>query len=229
MGYFNTKMPSEEVLQIGKPLVIDVSDPELAGLYKSSIFDMDVQKRIIKIGMPSFKGTYVPLPSGTRLYVKMIDKSSMYVFQSRILSYKKDEEGFYVSFISMPDTVRRIQRRQFLRVPFFKEGTFLRVTDNETYPFISKDLSAGGLLIVTKPRLSLNEMIRIDFNINDSIIVSDQLARIVRVQNHVTSKNQILGVKFEGFPRLQEDSLVRFVFKLEQERKRKAKEEGGND
>ncbi len=228
MGYFNTKMSSEEVLQIGKPLVIDVSDPELAGLYKSSIFDIDFSTKIIKIGMPSFKGTYVPLPAGTRLYVKMIDKSSMYVFQSKILSYKKDDEGFYVSFIAMPDTVRRIQRRQFLRVPFFKEGTFLRVLDNERYPFITKDLSAGGLLIVTKPRLSLNEIIRIDFNVNDSIIINDQLGKIVRVQDQVTSKNQILGVKFEGLPRYQEDSLVRYIFKVEQERKRKAKEEGND-
>lgn len=226
MGFFSTSVKPEEVMQIGKPLLIDVSDPELAGVYKSTIFDIDYSKKVIKIGMPSYKGSFVPLPAGTRLYVKMLSKSSMYVFQSILISYKKDDEGFLVSFISLPETVRRIQRRDFVRVPFFREGKIFRLLDNTEYPFFSKDLSAGGLLIITGVTMKVSEEVFIYINIDDDITIEKQSSEIVRHDPNSTVKNCGYGVKFKSLPRFLEDRLVRFVFKLEQKIKENSGEEG---
>ncbi len=227
MDYFNSKVEAKSVLSIGKPLVLDVSDPELAGMYKSSIFDVDLNERILTIGMPSFRGQYVPLPAGTRAYVKMIDQSSMYVFNARVISYEKNAEGFYVSYISFPQQLRKIQRRVFVRVPFFKKGTFMYKDsgdeEKEVFNFITKDLSAGGLLIVTRPRIEVGVKLLINLDLTKGIELKDQDATVVRVDTSADSRNNIYGIQFNALARSKEDKLVRFVFHLEQERRKKDK------
>jgi c-di-GMP-binding flagellar brake protein YcgR len=142
-----------------------------------------------------------------------------------MISYKKDDEGFLISFISLPENVRKIQRREFVRVPFFKKGTFLRVTDNSIYPFVSKDISAGGLLIISGISMSISEEIFLFFNIDDDIILEKQLSEIVRHDPVSTVKNWGYGVSYKGLPRFLEDRLVRYMFKLEQKMKEKSGEE----
>ncbi|HNR63221.1 MAG TPA: flagellar brake domain-containing protein [Thermotogota bacterium] len=228
MAYFNTQIKANEGLKIGKPLIIDVSDPLLEGVYKSSIYDIDFTKKVMKIGMPSSQGQFVPLPAGTRLYVKMVDKSSLYVFQSMVVSYEKDEEGFLVMYILFPDSLRKIQRRQFVRVPFFKEGDFIRLKTNESYKFISKDLSAGGLLMVSPCEIELSEKVVVNMAICESISLDSITSQIVRSDRNIQTKHWIYGVEFKDLPRSIEDRIVRYVFVLEQESRRKIKEEGAN-
>jgi len=228
MAYFNTQIKANEGLKIGKPLIIDVSDPMLEGVYKSSIYDIDFTKKVMKIGMPSSQGQFVPIPAGTRLYVKMVDKSSMYVFQSIVVSYEKDEEGFLVMYILFPDSLRKIQRRQFVRVPFFKEGDFIRLRTNEPYKFISKDLSAGGVLLVSPCEMELSEKVVVNLVICESISLDSITSQIVRSDRNIQTKHWIFGIEFKDLPRSIEDRIVRYVFVLEQEFRRKLKEEGAN-
>ncbi len=178
--------------------------------------------------MPSSQGQFVPLPAGTRLYVKMVDKSSLYVFQSMVVSYEKDEEGFLVMYILFPDSLRKIQRRQFVRVPFFKEGDFIRLKTNESYKFISKDLSAGGLLMVSPCEIELSEKVVVNMAICESISLDSITSQIVRSDRNIQTKHWIYGVEFKDLPRSIEDRIVRYVFVLEQESRRKIKEEGAN-
>src|SRR6056297_2164037 len=124
MEYLSSKVTTESVLSIGKPLLLDISDPELAGVYKSSIFELDFQKKVMTIGMPSYKGQFVPIPAGICAYVKMFDRSSMYVFMSKVIAYEKNKEGFLITYMTVPDQARKIQRRQFVRIPFFQKGAF---------------------------------------------------------------------------------------------------------
>ncbi|HPE69638.1 MAG TPA: PilZ domain-containing protein [Thermotogota bacterium] len=221
MGYFNTKIPVEETIKIGKPLILDVSDPELKGIYKSSVFDLDFQKNVAKIGMPSNKGVFVPLPAKTRVYVKMIDKSSLYVFQSTVISYEKDPEGFLVMFISLPSFVRKIQRRQFVRVPFSQKGKLIRLADEKEYPFITKDLSAGGLLIVTQNRMEGAEKVAVFLDIAEEITLENVRCTIVRRERIEKVHVWAYGLQFNTLPRALEDHIVRYVFQLEQQRRRK--------
>jgi len=221
----NSNISSQSVLKIGKPLVLDVSDPKVAGTYKSSIFDIDENKKIITIGMPSYKAQYIPIPSGTRIYVKMMSETSMYVFQSVVISYEKDTDGFYVTYITMPDKMRKIQRRRFLRVSFYQEGTFLRIGDDKEYSFITKDLSAGGCMIVTEVKMNLSEIIKISLKVSEEIVFKEKIVKIMRVQNQVSTQTVQYGLKFEELTRGLENRLVRFVFRIEQEKRRKEKKE----
>jgi len=245
MDYLNSKVSTESVLSIGKPLLLDISDPELAGVYKSSIFELDFQKKVMTIGMPSYKGQFVPIPAGVNAYVKMFDRSSMFVFMSKVISYEKNKEGFLITYMTIPDQARKIQRRQFVRIPFFQKGTFAL----EPYPsrtkledlkdqepeekkekeitehyFITKDLSANGLQIVTKPRLNAGKKIFINLEIGGGIELENQESKIVRKDMSVDSSNNIYGVQFLSMSKSKEDKMVKYIFHLQQERRKKEKQ-----
>jgi len=225
MDYFNSKVITRSVLEIGKPLLLDISDPDLAGVYKSSIFELDYNKNIMTVGMPSFKGQYIPIPAGVRAYVKMLDKSSMYVFLSKVISYEKNEEGFYVTYMTIPEEARKIQRRQFVRIPFFKQGMFsLKESGDEMeYNYITKDLSAGGIMMVTAKKMLIGTRILLNLDIGGGIELDKQDSEIVRVDRSVDSANHIYGIKYMAFSRSKEDRLVKYIFHLQQERRKKEK------
>lgn len=245
MDYLNSKVPIESVLSIGKPLLLDISDPELAGVYKSSIFELNYQKNVMTIGMPSYKGQFVPIPAGVSAYIKMFDKSSMYVFMSKVISYEKNKEGFLITYMTIPDQARKVQRRQFVRIPFFEKGTFAmqpypskpnvidfqdsepeKKTEKkiEEHYFITKDLSANGLQIVTKPRLKAGEKIYINLDIGSGIELESQESTIVRKDMSVDTSNNIYGVQFLSMSKSKEDKMVKYIFHLQQERRKKEKQ-----
>ena len=245
MDYLNSKVPIESVLSIGKPLLLDISDPELAGVYKSSIFEFDFQKKVMTIGMPSYKGQFVPIPAGVSAYVKMFDRSSMYVFMSKVISYEKNKEGFLITYMTIPDQARKVQRRQFVRIPFFQKGAFsldpyppkpksedLRDSMPEQkqekeiteHYFITKDLSANGLQIVTKPRLNAGKKIYINLEIGGGIGLENQESKIVRRDLSVDTSNNVYGVQFLSMSKSKEDKMVKYIFHLQQERRKKEKQ-----
>ncbi|MFP4460876.1 MAG: flagellar brake protein [Thermotogota bacterium] len=245
MDYLTSKVQTESVLSIGKPLLLDISDPELAGVYKSSIFELDFRKRVMTIGMPSYKGQFVPIPAGVNAYVKVFDRSSMYVFMSKVISYEKNKEGFLITYMTIPDQARKIQRRQFVRIPFFQKGSFAlepyppkpKLTDLkdqvpdqkkeieiEEYYFITKDLSANGLQIVTKPRLEAGKKIYLNLEVGGGIELDNQESKIVRKDMSIDTSNNIYGVQFLSMSKSKEDKMVKYIFHLQQERRKKEKQ-----
>ncbi|HPF16933.1 MAG TPA: flagellar brake domain-containing protein [Thermotogota bacterium] len=247
MDYLSSKVSTESVLSIGKPLLLDVSDPELAGVYKSSIFELDFQKKVMTIGMPSFKGQFIPIPAGVTAYVKMFDQSSMYVFMAKVIGYEKNKEGFLITYVTLPDQARKIQRRQFVRIPFYQKGIFalepfppepmikdmedLKDLKNEKKEkeievnfFITKDLSANGLQMVTKPRLTAGLNIFVNLEIGGGINLENQAAKIIRKDASVDTANNIYGVQFLSMSKSKEDKLVKYIFHLQQERRKKEKQ-----
>src|SRR6056297_264643 len=243
MDYLNSKVSTESVLSIGKPLLLDISDPALAGVYKSSIFELDFQKMVMTIGMPSFKGQFVPIPAGVNAYVKIYDRSSMYVFMSKVISYEKNKEGFLITYMTIPNQARKIQRRQFVRIPFFQKGVFAlepypkrpkledlkdqeleKEKEIEEHYFITKDLSANGLQIVTKPRLNAGKKIYIMLEIGGGINLENQESKIVRRDFSVDTSNNIYGIQFLSMSKSKEDKLVKYIFHLQQERRKKEKQ-----
>jgi c-di-GMP-binding flagellar brake protein YcgR len=175
----------------------------------------------------------------------MFDRSSMFVFMSKVISYEKNKEGFLITYMTIPDQARKVQRRQFVRIPFFQKGVFTL----EPYPpkpkleefssqeteqkrgkeiteqyFITKDLSANGLQIVTKPRLNAGEKIYINLKIGGGIGLENQESKIVRRDMSVDTSNNIYGVQFLSMSKSKEDKMVKYIFHLQQERRKKEKQ-----
>ncbi|AEH50788.1 flagellar brake protein [Pseudothermotoga thermarum] len=211
-------MPVEasSVLRPGMPLIIKYIDKKGDEWdFKSTIHDINFERGIMKIGMPSYKGRFVPIAAGEPIHVTAVAEKVVYTFDSRVINYGRDEQNFLVMYIAFPRTVKRVQRRRYVRIPLVLEGTFKIPGQEEVYRFVTKDFSAGGILMCTKQLLQVGQPILITLDLG-SIKLEDQKAQVVRYvgKNDVTGLHEY-GVQFLEVPPQLEKALVVYVFQQE--------------
>ncbi len=216
----------ENVVKPGMPVILDISYPEsLEGEYKSQVYDYSMSSKRMRIAMPSFKGRLVPLPKGTRAYVKVIDKGSLYVFQGTVLwSGKSKEDGFPSTIITIPEKVRRVQRRRFNRIPLKLVGRYRRDGEEDYYTFFSVDFSAGGMLIMVRETLKVDEKIFLTVKLKPDLELVEQPAIVRREGGTREVDGQIFrlyGIEFLDVNLSLEKKLVRFVMEKEIEYRKK--------
>ncbi len=205
-----------KVLKIGLPAnVIITLVKELEGTYKSNIIDIDMDRKILFLSIPSFKGRFVPIPKGVRITVNVFERSSVYEFQTVSLGVIK-KDNIYALPVPFPDVVRKTEKRKFVRIPLYLDGRFYLSTEPgaESFAFKSRNVSAGGLLMVTKKHLNVNDIIFIDMKFNDELILKRQKSKIVREDSKVED-GYVFGVQFLDLPQNLEKALVRFIFQQE--------------
>lgn len=209
-------LDSSKALKIGLPASISiVFVKELEGTYKSNIVDLDTKKRIVFFSIPSIKGRFVPIPKGVRMTVNLFDKSSIYEFETVSLGVVK-MENMYVIPAPYPEVVRKTERRRFVRIPLYLEGRLYTSpeSDSESFSFATRNISAGGLLIVTKKYLNEGDTVYIDLKLDEDLILQKQKCRIAR-KDEPTEDGYTYGVQFINLPVGIETKLVRFIFQKE--------------
>jgi c-di-GMP-binding flagellar brake protein YcgR len=227
MEYYTELVNAKDVIKPGQNVIVEVSAPEdLEGQYKSSVHDVDFERGILTLSMPSFKGRLVPLPRGTRCTVMILDSSAIYVFRTSVLESGRDEDGFPVTKVPFPGRLRKIQRRRFKRIKIFLEGTY-RVASRDEPPkrFVTKDFSAGGMLMVAEDILTPEQIIYVTLELDEDLKLKDHPARIVREAGILETGERMYGVEFLNVSPALERKLVSFVFKKEIEMRNKERSE----
>jgi c-di-GMP-binding flagellar brake protein YcgR len=206
----------------GLPLKIEVSSTNefSGGEFKSTVDD--IQGDLLKAGMPSLKGRFVPIPIGMMARISAVDQSSVYVFYASVLS-NGEENGMTVTTFKLRSTIRRVQRRRFLRFEFIMNGTLKVAGTDQVYDFMTKDISAGGLRILMKANVDLGQIVLVTLDIDENLKLHDQQSQIVRKNDVESSELSEYGLTFLNMTSSFEDRMTRFVFKLE------LKSRGGKD
>lgn len=117
------------------PIDIDVGLPiDLALLTKSQIMLMlksTVHQRIsdnaIKISMPIYNGKLMPLEKDLRLVVVYTIKEVGRFEFDAVVTQRTAEEGLHLLTLSALTEVKKSQRRNFFRVPFFESLNLVRL------------------------------------------------------------------------------------------------------
>jgi len=227
MSDFVEKVSSKNVLYTNMPLDLEIQEKGIQGIYKSILYEYDLNTNLAKIGMPIFKGAYLKIFRGTNLKVRAYSSRAVYLFKSKIYSSGKEGNIGYL-MINIPETIVRVQRREHARIPVSEEGTFYLKEEQENsknqenvqptqYRFITKDFSAGGLSIVTSKELKVGQRIILKLSLKNEIRLEDMESQVVRLIDKTTGGEYIYGIKFLNLARKKEEELVRFVFKLERE------------
>jgi len=214
-NFYVEKLRSLDVIKPGMNLELETDDPEVAGTYRSTVHDVTSEGRVLKIGMPTLGGRIVPLPRGTRVYVRIPDRGALYTFYSTVLGYRKDEEGFYVTFITLPGIVSKVQRRRFVRIPVVVDGVFKLTETEEAVKFVTRDFSAGGAAIVANKPLSLDTVGTVTFDFKTETKIPPLKARVVREIGKTESGGWMYGIQFLDVDAATEKKLVQLVFELE--------------
>lgn len=214
----------DEVVKPGMPVILDISWPEeLEGEYKSSIYDFSMKTKRMRVAMPAFKGRLIPLPKGTKAYVKIVDRSSLFVFQGTVLwSGMWEEDKLPSTIITIPEKVRKVQRRRFNRIPIRLVGKYRRADEEEYHTFSTMDFSAGGMLIVVGEELNLGELIYITMKLKPGLELKDHPAKVKREAGvDRETLQRFYGVELLDIDLNLEKKLVRFVMEKEIEYRKK--------
>lgn len=207
---------SAKSLKIGLPAVVNIIFvKELEGSYKSNVVDIDLERMILFLSIPSLKGKFIPIPKGVRMTVSLFDRSSIYEFDTVSLGVTK-MDNVYVIPVPFPELVRRTERRKFVRVQIFLDGRLYTTSEEnaESFPFTTRNISAGGMMITTKKYLNVDDIIYIDLTLSEDLSFDKQKSRVAR-QDEKLEDGFVYGLQFLDLSSASETRLVKFIFQKE--------------
>ncbi|NLM20978.1 MAG: pilus assembly protein PilZ [Peptococcaceae bacterium] len=202
----------------GMPIELEVSEGEYQGKYRTKI--EEIGNNIISIGVPLVEGHFIPLREGTKLKVIFTDESAAYAFSSTIV--KRITSPIPTFFIEAPKKIRKIQRRQHVRVPVVQDLTYRIVDeevdgkedDGEEKKGFTQDLSGGGLLLKCSEELSPKTKIKIKMLIDTvQLEIPAVVIRSVKEDDNVYS----VSVAFTDISERTRDKIIKYIFSIQRE------------
>lgn len=186
----------------------------------------DVKDEGIIVAAPVKQGQVVPIAVNTQLNVTILGENDMYNFQTQVLA--RGQLGTLpVITLMKPDSTRKIQRRNFFRISADLPCSFRilpEVTAMSMDPYIeakSKDISGGGTLVVTEYPVAREMILELFITLPQNQIVP-AVAKVVFVkEGKGGDKKRELATVFLVIEEPDREKIVRYVFKRQQELRRK--------
>lgn len=200
-------------------------DIENDGIYKSNI--QDVTDNYIGISIPVNRGKYLPLGRKEEINVLYYYENDIYSFRSIVLGRKIDK--ILIIMIKRPESknIKKVQRRNFVRVPFMinvlcaqtNSGKSIYNISNNQIDFFeaySLDISGGGI------RLALDKSLEEKIDYNDVLMLTIPLesgnltvkAKVVRIEKDPKNPKIICGTNFVELDKFTREAIVKLVFSI---------------
>lgn len=215
------------------------------GDYKSII--QDVTDQYIAISIPTKEGSYVPLRPGEKVEVIYYFEKELYKFITVIIGRRIDR--IPILLLSIPDKLEKIQRRRHVRIPVvvpikyakmnskveleykkYQNGVQLNTRLNFTSTGmmlnisskgIMLDISGGGVRVNMKDDLSYENFVLIALPLEDEDFIVK--SKVVRVENQ-NDGQKVYGLRFIDLDEKDRDKIVKYIFKLMRDQRKKASE-----
>ena len=202
----------------GLPLELDVLEGPYKGKYRSRV--EEVGEKILVIGAPYDKGEVVPLREGTRVRLSYWDEVSAYLFEAVIM--QRIAVPFPTFVLALPESVTKVQRRNYVRVSVVYPITFQVVLEDslsDTYEGTTLDLSGGGLMFKTEKRLKRGSLL--DTHIFMPKRILHLPLRVIRSEREEDTKLYITSSEFIDISERIRDDIIRCVFEIQREIRKK--------
>ncbi len=193
------------------------------GDYKSNI--QDITDEYVGISIPVSNGKYLPLGRKEKITGVYYYDKEIYGFQTDVLGRKVDK--ILIIMIRKPDVFTKIQRRNFVRVPFMMnvycaqipmEKSIENINNNqiEFFDAYSLDISGGGI------RLAVNKELGEKVHYGDILMLTIPLqtenltikAKVVRIEKDRKNPKIIYGTNFIELDKYARETIIRLVFHI---------------
>lgn len=201
------------LLNIGDNIEIEIEKGSSFLKMKSDIVKV-LNDSIISISTPIYKGTIYPISVGSNVTIVFNkDSKGKFYFIGEIIDRKK-KGNLTVLFVKKYSDIRHFQRRDFYRLSILLNIN-LEIIENgvtvKTVPAISKDISGGGLRIITKEKIQKHTAVKCIIYIDDEAI--EALGKIVRCDPMPDSILKYdVGVSFTAIDEKNRSKIISFVF-----------------
>lgn len=211
-------MAFKKKLLPGLSVELAVAEGDYAGRYRTRIDE--VGEKLISVAAPYRANQILPLREGMVVEITFWDEISAYSFTAKIIQRIAVPVPVFV--LELPDDVRKMQRRNFVRVPAFypltyrtvaREGLSAPVTANMV------DLSGGGMRFRTKEPIELKSLLYVHLQLPTGELQTPAL--VARVEKKEDDKAYFVSVEFNEILERERDRIIRCVFDLQRAMRKK--------
>lgn len=212
-------------LKIGDKIEIYKKYSSEKEIYPSKILDILEDNKFVISG-PMKKHNLIFLHNDEIVtVVSLIENKGRYEFDAKVISRYLDK--VYKVKLQKISEIRKIQLREYYRfnisIPVIKRFTVKKETLEESIieeECRTKDISGGGLRLLTNYAHNIGDIIECEFKIEGRIIISK--AKIIRVEPVDTFEYKYgMGIQFIDINERDRDAIVKFIFTKERELREK--------
>lgn len=211
-------MSYRKKLIAGLSVELQVPEGEFKGNHKTRVDEVG-QKRI-SVYAPYSEGTTIPLKEGTPVKLVFWDDVASYAMDSIIVQRIAVPVPIYV--LEFSDDIRRVQRRNFVRVDAFYPITF-QIVEKTGLSDVKKaamlDLSGGGMRFQFREKLDKGTILYAYLELPSGRLGTP--GRVCRVEPIEDSKKFSVSVDFYQISERDRDRIVRCVFDIQREMRKK--------
>ena len=211
-------MSYKKKLLPGVSVELSVLEGEYTGSYRTRV--EEVGERLLAVGALFDRGEVLPLREGTTVKLTFWDEVAAYSFEAKIMQRIAVPVSLFV--LELPDSISKVQRRSFVRVPAFYAIEFRTVT-REGLSDLNKgtmlDLSGGGMRFSTKVRVENKSLLYVQLTLPIGEIQSP--VRVCRAEQLEDGKRYNVSVQFHDISERERDRIIRCVFDIQREMRKK--------
>ncbi len=180
-------------------------------IYKSIV--QDVSDNFFSISIPMIEHEYLPIEVGTTISIVHYDeRGNLFQYESTVIK-RVIENNLPQLIMSQPVSIRKIQRRNFVRVSMLQVIEYGKTKFKEVDKLNKKaflmDLSGGGMRIKVKDELQKGDKIaaRIVYE-NAEYIVKGEVVRI----DLTADRQRECGINFNHINENTRENIIKIVF-----------------
>jgi len=209
-------------LEIGQKMYM--ARDEDADHYVTSL--QDATEEYLLVGVPYYLGHPLILMKGDAVLVTYVGEDGVYRFSTVCRGRHLDRVLLYV--LSRPEQVARIQRRRLVRLPVTLEvrgGEKTKHGSVQEYSrWYASDISGGGVSLIFDQPPAVGTSLVLDFSLPvrgrpRQIFTEGKVKRVQLLDEEYGPPRFLVGIKFRGLPKADEDAIVAYIFrKMAEER-----------
>lgn len=198
-----------------------IDEEESKQVYKSRISDIQDKSLAIEIPLNEKTGKLKRLYAGDPISAYYITEGGVKnYFQSKTLGYREDTIRQVIIEKPDPDSITKVQRRNYLRVPAELEVA-VSLSDHIQFVALTDDLSGGGLSFICdgKHPIKQHEIIScwllLNFK-NETVDHAGCKAEVIRVKQLETGR-QLVMLNFTEIQSIDRQKVIRYCFERQLE------------
>ncbi|MHB1650867.1 MAG: flagellar brake protein [Desulfitobacteriaceae bacterium] len=211
-------MSDKKRIQPGLSVELVVPEGDYAGRYPTRVDE--VGERLISVYAPYIQSEILPLREGSVVQIAFWDEISAYSFEAKLMQRIAVPVPVFV--LEFPDTIRKMQRRNYVRVPAFYPVTF-RSVNRQGLSDLKKvdmlDLSGGGMRFRSKEPLEDSSLLYTRLQLPTGEIQTP--GRVCRVVKTEDGRAYSVSVEFYEITERDRDRIIRCVFDLQRAMRKK--------
>lgn len=202
----------------GLAIELHVPEGDYEGNYRTHIDE--VGKTRLSVYAPHQQGMIIPLQERTLVEVTFWDEVASYSFFTNVI--QRVAVPIPVFVLKFPDEIKRVQRRNYVRVPAFYPITY-QVVEKTGLGDVQKgnmlDLSGGGMRFQSREKLDKGSILYAHLELPSGALGTP--GRVCRVEPIDDTKFFSVSVDFYQISERDRDRIIRCVFDIQRDLRKK--------